>query len=264
MAAFRLYDKTQTWFGMTCQPLPGGYFKFYEAGTLTPANVYGNRDLSTNNGSQVDLDASSRLEHECWADTADAFFVEIYDADDVKQAEVSYFETPGGAGQVIPIPSAGEYLTGDGVQFLVEDLTDNLLPDQTGHSNEILGTDGSVAAWVARPADGASDVEAAAGTFTANDGTDTFQILSGTDSAPASGTVGTTKSITFSTAFGATPVVHVLPTSSSNPGGPTVPELTSVSTSGFTVRFDVAEGNASNSNITNAVPFNWSAIGLKA
>src|SRR3982751_6133788 len=98
MPAFRLYDKAQTWFGSTGALLAGGYVKFYTAATTTPQAVYGDRALTTNNGSTIAMDASGRLVHDCWADAADAYFVEWYNADDVKQAEADYVELPGGVG----------------------------------------------------------------------------------------------------------------------------------------------------------------------
>ena len=136
--------------------LAGGYFGFTVAGTTTPANVYGDRALSTNNGNTIDIDASGRLEHECWASTANAFFVEVYDAADVKQGESLYVEVSGGAGQSIPVPSEGEFLTGDGTNFLVAEVRQ--VPDPTGNANKLLGTDGEDLNWVARPSDGAAGV----------------------------------------------------------------------------------------------------------
>ena len=60
-AAFRLYSKMDTQWGSSGQLLAFGYLKFYTAGgPTTPKNVYGEQGLSTNNGSQIDLDAAGR------------------------------------------------------------------------------------------------------------------------------------------------------------------------------------------------------------
>ena len=268
MAAFRLYDKTQTWFGLTGQALPGGYLKFYAAGTTTPQVVYGERALTTNNGSTIALDSSSRLVHECWANTANAYFVEVYDADNVKQGEVSYVEVPGGVGQVIPIPSAGELLGGDGSNFVLVDITNRLLPDQTGHSNKILGTDGTTASWVARPANGA------AGTANVSTTATSFKVgnmLTQTGSATGTNAGGRTQtvSVTFPVAFDTAPIfigIEVSSASLSASGNSPSWKVTSKSTTGFTVVFTMGELDDDRSyyNFNAGVVFGYIATGVKA
>jgi hypothetical protein len=274
MPAFRVYDKIQTFYGLSGQLLAGGYFKFYTAATTTPQDVYGEKALTTNNGSQVALDSSGRLVHDVWADTADAYFVEVYDADDVKQGEADNIEVPGGAGQTIPVPNPGEYLTGDGVNFLTEDLTLFLLPDQTGHSNDILGTDGTTASWVNRPDDGA------AGTANITVGSGYIQWEAtggkvreqyGTSTATNANTRTCSKAITFAQAYTSAPVVTIVPTFAAAPtsGGNVYPhwDITSSSTTGFTVTFSTytggtsADSSSSNAVISSNVPFAWSARG---
>lgn len=268
MAAFRLYDKTQTWFGLTGQALPGGSVRFFTAGTTTPQVVYGERALTTNNGSTIALDSSSRLVHECWASTASAYFVEVYDADNVKQGEVSYVEVPGGTGQVIPIPSSGEYLTGDGSQFLVNGLTDRLLPDQTGHSNKILGTDGTAASWVARPADGAAGV-ANISTTTSSFSVGNMLVQTGSGTGTSTGGRSQTVTVTFPVAFDSTPifVVPVVKNASLSSFGnlPTV-QVTAKSATQATFQFRLSELDDSQSGFDyNAgVQYDYIAIGVKA
>jgi len=273
MAAFRLYDKIHSWAGLSGQLLAGGYFKFYTAGTTSPQDVYGEKALTTNNGSQVALDSSGRLVHDVWADTSDSYFVEVYDADDVKQGEADNVEVPGGAGQTIPVPNSGEYLTGDGTNFLVEDLTDKLLPDQTGHSNDILGTDGTTASWVDRPADGAAgagaNITVTSSSVKWDGGATKVMEQFGTSTATNSNTRTCSKTITFGTAFTATPVVTIVPTFAAAPttGGNVYPhwDITSVSTTGFTVTFSTytggssADASSSNAVISADVPFAWTA-----
>lgn len=258
MAAFLLFDKITTWNGSAGELLAGGQFRFFEVDTTTPQDVYGDRALTVNNGVTVDLDASGRLEHECWADTTASYYVELYDADGVKQGEISHIEVPGGQGQVIPVPSSGEYLTGDGTNFLLEDLTDRFLPDQTGHSNEILGTDGTTASWVARPADGVSDISV--GTSSVRVGEMLIQY--GVDTAPSTGTVTSSKAVTFPTAFkaGETPSVRITPLVGTSDGGYTYWMQSSPSNSAFTVVFDLAEGDRASSNIVSPIPFQWVAM----
>ena len=267
MPSFKLYDKTQTWFGLTGQALPGGYLKFYAAGTTTPQVVYGERALTTNNGSTIALNASSRLVHECWANTANAYFVEVYDADNVKQGEVSYVEVPGGVGKVIPVPSSGEYLTGDGTNFLAVSLASKLLPDQTGHSNKILGTDGTTAAWVVRPVNGAAGVSDTASTATSiRIGTKLIQWGSG--SAAATGTDFATASITFPTAFGANPHhIDVTVTNGASVNGTSLvaDAYSGVSKTGCTIHFNNADRHFDGSSkLTSAINFTYIAVGTVA
>lgn len=249
-----------TFYGLSGQLLPGGSVQFMEAGTTTPKDVYGERALSTNNGSTIGLDASGRLEHDVWA-SGDVRY-RVYDVDDVEQADVDDVIDPTAAGLSLPSGDAGQFLTTDGAgNYSFADVRE--VPDPTGSANKFLKTDGTALSWAAGPADATSDIAAATGSFEAGDGTDTFMLLSGADSASATGTASTNKAVVFSTAFSATPRVVVVPTSASQPGGPTVTELTAVSTTGFTVNFDVAEGSVSGATMVNAVPFNWIAVGLK-
>lgn len=265
MPSYLLLDKCRTFHGLTGQLLPGGSVKFYVAETTTPADVYGDRDLSTNNGDTIDLDASGRLEHECWADTTDAYFIELFDSDDVKQGEISYMEVPGGSGQVIPVPEEGEFLTGDGTNFAVATIRE--VPDPTGNSNKVLGTDGVALSWVAKPAAGAngtSDISTSDTGYTLSN----KRVQWGSDSGTSSGGRTQTKSVTFPVAFSATPnIVDVIVTNSSLSSFGNMPShsITSKSTTGFTVKFTMGELDDSGSgfDFTAGVAFDWTATGPK-
>lgn len=273
MAAFRLFSKLTTFYGDSGELLAGGSLKFYEAGTTTPANVYGEKALTTNNGSTIALDASGRPADDIWADTTSSFFVELYDADSVKQGEMDNVEVPGGTAQVVPVPAANFFLTGDSTNYLTEDLSDRLVPDVTGQADKVLSTDGAVLTWVAKPADGAAGVSDTSTTSTSIVVGDKM-IQFGNDSAPAAGSGGksTTKAVTFGTAFAATPkIVKITPTDGTvTPSGCLVRyAVTSKSTTGFTVKFSTLTGgtsadNTSGSDITSAVAFDWEATGAKA
>lgn len=275
MPAFRLYDRITTRYGLSGQLLAGGYFLFYTAGTTTPANVYGEKALTTNNGARVDLDASGRLEHDVWADTANSFFVEVYDADDVKQGEADYVELPGGVGQTIPVPATGEFLTGDGTNFLTVDYTSLVLPDMAGNANKILGTDGSVASWIAKPADGAagtSDIVITSGSIKLSNGTDHTLRQFASDTVAGTSSLEVSKSITFGTAYSSAPKVLVTVTGSNASAASNVEvrtRVSAISTTGFTVTFSNRTGGSSadlsgNGLLTGTVSFNWEAIGPTA
>jgi hypothetical protein len=272
MAAYLLFNTLTTFRGSSGELLAGGEIRFFQTNTTTPQDVYGNRALSVNNGNTVALDASGRLTHECWADTTASYYVELYDADGVKQGEVSHIEVPGGQGQVIPVPNSGEYLTGDGTNFLVDDLSERLIPDPSGHSNEQLGTDGTTVFWEAKPEAPTLPVTISDGSFVFGaTGSDFAQILTGTSSVSGGGGKEVEKAITFPAAFksGTTPKVNVTVTGSAPTGGSVYPkvDLSSINATGFTVKFSTRTGGTSADNYTNSdmsgtVNFNWTAIGI--
>ena len=267
MPAFKLFDKLQTFYGDAGQALPGGYLKFYVAATTTPQSVYGDRALSTNNGSQIALTSSSRLAHECWADTTDAFFVELYNAADVKQGEISYVEVPGGSGQTIPVPNEGEFLTGDGSNFLVETIRQ--VPDPTGNTGKILGNDGTLLQWVVKPSDGAagtSDIDVDSNGFSVGD----YRVTVGSGTGTNVGGRSQTASVTFPEAFGSAPdSVAVTVTNvgelSSFGNTPTV-RVTNKTATGCSIAFKLSEldDDRSGFDFSTAVTFTYVAFGHKA
>lgn len=274
-AAFRLYSKLDTQWGDAGQLLSGGSLKFYTAGTTTPQHVYGEKALTTDNGVTVTLDASGRPSVDVWG--SGSYFVELYDSDGVKQGEKDDVEVSGGVTQTIPVPNTGEFLTGDGTTFSVIDITGQLLPDQTGHANDILGTDGTTASWIAKPSDGAAgtaNITVTASSVKWDGGGTKVMEQFGTSTATNANTRTCSKSITFGTAFTATPVVSIVPTFSAAPttGGNVYPhwDVTAVSTTGFTVTFSTytggtsADSSNSNSVISADVPFAWTARGTVA
>ena len=262
-AAFRLYSKMDTQFGLSGQLLSGGYLKFYDAGTTTPKNVYGELALSTNNGATVDLDASGRPDVDVWG--SGSYFVELYDADDVKQGEADDVQIPGGDATALPVLGVGEYLTGDGSgNYIGVDISGSLLPDPTGHPNEYLQTDGTDPFWADGPTDGAAGAD---GADPIGDG----DIQSGTVSVSSSGTKAASASVTFATAFASAPVVVCTVKGSAPTSSGAYPKLsvTSISTTGFTVTGSTLTGgtsadNQAGSSITSGFDVFWQAVGTAA
>lgn len=264
MPAFRLYSQLQAFHGSDGQLLADGYLKFYEAGTTTPANVYGDKALTLNNGPTAALDGTGKLVDPVWGDTDDSYFVELYDADDVKQGEEDDVEAPGGAGQTVPVPSSGEFLTGDGVNFALEDLTARLLPDPTGQADKYLSNNGSVGTWVTGPADGndAENVGSTTNEFHVGD----MYVVTGTATGTNSGGRTQDVTVTYATPFTTAPVfVDAIPTSAtlSTYGNMPSRALVASTTTGFTIRFTLGElddtqaGYDFNANL----PCKWIAIG---
>lgn len=264
MASFRLIDKLRTFHGLTGQLLAGGSLKFYEAGTTTPANVYGDQGLSVNNGSSVDLDSSGRPDVDCWGDTDNAYKVRLYDADDVLQGEIDDIEVPGGAGQTIPIPESGYFLTGDGSTFSTAQIRE--VPDPSGNADKVLSTDGTDLNWIAKPADGA-DASNVGATATESHVGDMYTVT-GTATGTSSGGRTQSVDVTFATAFTSTPIyINVFPTSSSLSSAGNMPSwsIISKSTTGFTVKFTMGELDDSQSkyNFNAGIAFGYIAMGVR-
>jgi len=268
-AAFRLFSELETFYGQSGQLLAGGYLKFYTAGTTTPKNVYGEEALSTNNGSTVDLDSSGRPSVDVWG--SGSYFVELYDADDVKQGEADDVQVPGGEATALPALSAGKFLTNDGSVMSWADIRQ--VPDPTGSASKVLGTDGTSLTWVALPetpeaVDPEIVVDDTDKTFQAGVSDDTTKYFAqyGSDSATATLSKGTSKTITFPTEFAATPwFVSIAPTiSAATPSGALVDwSITGLSSTGCTVNFNVSDDDSNSDwKIAYSITFLWKAEGV--
>src|SRR3989304_1853639 len=111
--AFRVTDQFPQYCDAAGVPLAGGRLRFYFAGTTTAANVYGDKALTVNNGSTVDLDSSGRTNVDVWSDGT-ALRMRLYDAASVLIGEADNVELPGGAATSLPAFVAGKFLTNDG------------------------------------------------------------------------------------------------------------------------------------------------------
>lgn len=260
MAAFRILSQSPVYFlldGKT--PAAGGRIEFYEAGTTTPKDVYGDQALTVNNGSSIELGSDGRASDDIWGDGS--YRVRVYAADDTLISDDDNVEIPGGAGTAVPALEAGKVLSNDGAVLQWLELQD--IPDPTGQGGKILGSDGSSYVWQDPPETPTVPLTVGTASLQAgNTNSKAFYIQSGTATAPASGTYTTSKAITFSKTFAS--VLHVSVTPQAvEPGGPIVAYLTTpATTGGFTAVFDVAEGANANSSIASDVPFSWIAFGL--
>lgn len=265
--AFRLYSKLQTFWGQSGQLLPGGYLKFYTAGTLTPKNVFGEQALTTNNGAQIALDASSRPALDIWG--SDSYFVELYDVDGVKQAEADNVSIYGIA-NALPTLVAGEFLTNDGAVPSWSAIRQ--APDPTGQANKVLSTDGTSYTWIDKPVDGATGASGGVVSATATlskiattaDATISIATLRGTGSIAASGAHTASGSATFGVTFLAAPTVILQATGGGVTGDGYQPLLstTSVTTTGFNVTANINEGGTGGgTNISSAVNYSYVAFG---
>jgi hypothetical protein len=256
MAAFRILDQSPVYFlldGVT--PAAGGRIEFYEAGTTTAKDVYGDKGLTVNNGSSIDLGSDGRPAVDgtpvaIWG--SGSYRVRVYAADDTLISDDDDVEIPGGDGATIPALEAGKLLSNDGAVLEWTDIIQP--PDPTGHSGKILGSDGEDYVWKDDGSPSVSGNGAQMGSLL---------IQTGTVTVTASHATTASKSFTFPTKF--TTLWHV--SASPNTGSDTTPigllPIVSVngrSTSGATVNFDL---NNFDSTIETDVPCTWFAIGTK-
>lgn len=273
-AAFRLLDPFKVLLGDDGRPLAGGHFEFLDAETNDPKDTFGDRDLTVNNGPEVELDSVGRTSVEVWG--SGAYRVRLYDAAGVMQAEAEWVEIPGGEGQTIPTPVDGYYLTSVG--GVLQWAAVRQLPDPTGQDGKALVADGSGYAFQAFPT--APDIpepniviDTVLRTLRVGTSDDPTKVKFQTkiDTAPATGNLASTKAVTwdepFTSIWFVVPVITTAGVSSVSPPG-----LPSVSvtgwtpgapSSGVTVNFRqmTDAGNQSQDRINNPVPFVLFAIG---
>lgn len=210
--AFRLFSRMDTFHGLSGQLLAGGSLLFFEAGTTTPLAVYGDEELSVNNGVTVDLDSSGRPDVDVWGAAGASYFVEVYDADAVKQGEADDVQDPAGAGSSIPslAGNSGKFLTNNGSITLWGAIRE--VPDPAGQSGKVLGNDGTNLLWQAPPAE--PTVPTLPETGIANTSSTVLRvgtavIQTGAGTLPATATTKSTVNITFPTAMASCSYVGV-------------------------------------------------------
>lgn len=257
MAAFRILDPSPVYFlldGVT--PAVGGRLEFYEAGTTTPKDVFGDEGLTVNNGSTIDVGTDGRAVDDIWGDGS--YRVRLYASDNTEVFDRDNVEIPGGTGTAIPALESGKFLSNDGS---VLEWTDILQPlDPSGQSGKILGSDGTNLVWKDLPTSSqtVSSTKIILGAATLQWGSGTF---------PASGDNTASVSVTFGTAFSGLPYhVEVCCAAGSgvtSGGGMLIAAASSRSASGFTAVADTNAGFAAGGSypITNTVNFTWFAIG---
>jgi hypothetical protein len=267
--AFRLLDPFEVFLGDDNLPLAGGHFEFNEAGTSNPKDVFGDRDLTVDNGAEIELDSVGRTAHDVWG--SGAYRVRLYNAAGVLQAEADWVEIPGGEGTVIPTLVDGAFLTNNG--SILQWATIRQLPDPTGQDGKMVVADGDGYALapvpeIPEPPEPNIVVDSVAKSFLAGTSDDPtkYCVQTGSASAPASGTRSTSVAVNFGETFGALWHVSVSITSTSvTPAGglPSV-ATTGGNSAGFTATFYSGdEDNGGNADITSAVNFTWAAFGTR-
>lgn len=270
MASFRILNQAPQYLLADGSVNAGGSLTFYETNLTDLKNTWSDEAMTTLNSNPVVMDAAGRTLTDVWGDGE--YGVVMKDAADVVQWTRNNVKQSGDAGAAIPALQDGEFLTNDGSVMSWQPILQ--VPDPTGHSGQVLYSDGSLSYWAALPDTTPPDPEIVVteNSFRAGVSTDTTKWLeqTGTGSAAASGGKTATASVVYPTPFiAAATYVDIVPTSASScalaniiPGW----AITVNSTTGFTVTFSTLTGGSSadgfsSSNIIGAVPFMYKATG---
>lgn len=264
MPSFRLLNQAPQYLLADGSVNAGGSLTFYEADLITLKNTWSDEALTTLNSNPVELDAAGRSETDIWLDgeygvvLKTALGATVWTRENVRASTEQ--------DEPLPALGEGEVWMGDGAGG-VEATTIRQVADPTGHPGGVYRTDGETEYWDEMPEAPTLDVvvQVSPLQLRVGDGDDETKvmILAGTETAPASNSPQTSKAVLFDEAFSTVPVVNLTCTSNSQPGGPVVAYTTSVSLTGFTAEFDVAEGDPADQDVINPIPFAWQAVGTK-
>lgn len=252
MTGFRILDQFPVYLDRLGMPASGGYLAFFDTGTDTPKDVFGDPDLTVNNGSTVLIDSAGRTVVDVWG--SGAYRVRLYAADDTLIAEAEDVEIPGGTGAVIPALEANKFLTNDGGVLQWAQVLQ--VPDPTGAGGKVLGTDGTNTFWQS------ADINPPVSNGSIKLG-DTL-IQWGTDVIAPSGVTFANKTINFPTAFSTVLHVQAAIKQLSNVaelGGIPAIGCDGWSNTGANIVINFAYGETSGYNIINSCGIAWIAIG---
>lgn len=244
----------------------GGSVTFYETDLTTLKNTYSDPGLTVLNANPLPLDADGRLSADCWG--SGVYGAVLADSLGTTIQTLNNIQSGADPGLVIPSLVTGDFLSNDGSNLLWQPVLQ--VPDPTGSAGDVLGTDGTLVFWQALPAAATNGITVATNgsggitaTATAGGANPKLLIQTGSGSIPASGINTANGTITFPTAFSATPVVHVtLTTGSACASGFPVGAALSIGTTGCGVSFNNSRDASAGGAITGTVTYDWVAIGL--
>jgi hypothetical protein len=272
--AYPLYSRLQQFVGELGESLPEGELRFFDLDTTTPKSVYADFALTDTNGAVLGLDSSGRMQENAFG--SGNYYVELWSGGAVptKQGEDLRYDPASGVPS-LPTLEAGEFIGGPGYQAI--DLSARLVPDPTGHANDVLGTDGDVPLWVERPADGEAPelpiLVAADSTRLGAVGSDFELRQYGVESLPGGGNRTVTHSVTYDTPFkvGTEPHVEIQLEGPPVTAGNVYPKhsITTSTNTSFTVTFSTLAGGtstdfAAGTLMTGTINYGWSARGVVA
>lgn len=268
MSGFRILDPFNTYFDLSGELASGGALHFYTAGTTTDADVFGDPALTVNNGPTITIGTDGRAVDDVWGDTAVSYRCRVYASDATLVQDVDNISAPGSGSGTLPAFVSGQFLTNNGTSALWAAIRQML--DPTGAANKIIGSDGTNALWVDKPADGANGADGSSAAVSATDakttigdgtaGHDILMIQRGSGTAPATGIHSTSASITFPTAFKSPPFVQAVGRALVSGAIGVFATPTVISTTGASLTFSTNDDNSA-AAVVNSMPFDWLAIG---
>lgn len=260
--AFRPFDPFQVFTDQHGNLAVGGSLVFFVTGTTTPKDVFADMAMTANLGNTIFIGTDGRPSvgsspTDIWG--SDSYRVRLLDVNGVQIGpDRDNVALPGGNAAALPTPFIpNALLSNDG--SLAEWLTTILMPDPTGHANNILGTDGSAVFWQTVAALNIPTVVVSPGSYAIGK----LLIQVGNSSAPASGTSFTSVTVNFPTAYASTPFVAMTPigTGLNNNWSP-VDNAQSIGTTSFGATFNSNTGFPGLGLFTAVQNFTWVAIGL--
>ena len=259
---FQFYNPAPVlWTLNALEPAAGGSLQFYAIGTTTPKNTFSDFAKTTPNANPVPLDSAGRPETPLWLDGD--YSVTLRDS---TGATIDTFDLrdPATGGTTIPSLVSGQFLTNNGTSLSW--TTIRQLPDPTGQSGKVVTTDGANFLFTNLPAPPELPVTISSTGLVIGDGTKKLRIVTGTDTAPGTGTNRTSKNVSFGVTFLTPPIwvdvkVNQVPISGV---ALVATAITNTTTTGCLATFDTADrhfaGNPDN-YINASFPFTWFAIG---
>lgn len=271
MAAYRYYDPAPANFNLLATGhLATGSLTFYDIGTTNPRDTWNDPalDVPHLNANPLNLDASGRASVDIFLDGD--YTVKLTDGPNGTGATIWTRDViPGGdAGLTIPALVDGQFLTNDGINLLWSIIRQ--VPDPTGQTGKVLTSTGAASTWSALPAAPTLDVVITANSIRIGDGVSSTKILIqwGTDTAPSTGAKGTSKAVTWPTAYLALYHVAITTTiAAATPSGALVDNsvtswVQGSPSTGANVNFNVSDDDSSPSwMISNPITFSWFTIG---
>lgn len=257
--AFRPFDPFQVFTDQYGKLNAGGQLVFYVMGTTTPKDVYSDPTLTASLGNSVQIGTDGRPVSDIWG--SDAYRVRMLDVNGVQIGpDRDNIAIPGGGAAALPTPFIpNALLSNDGsLPLWLETI---LMPDPTGHANNVLGTDGTAVFWQTLASLGIPTLTAG-GTGVVLNGA--VRIQWGSAVLPASGADVSTVAVGFATAFSGVPYWVGVTTKDSSgittKGCIPILAATSWASNGFTLTCDInaASGDPPISRATNV---GWLAIG---
>lgn len=261
MSTFRILDQAPVYFDLSGQLAVDGSLKFYASGTTTPKDVYADPSMIVDNGSSILIGVDGRAVDQIWGNGT--YRVRLYDVNSTLVFEADDVEIPGGTGTTIPSLITGNFLTNDGAVLAWSPILQ--VPDPTGSASKVLSNDGTNLIWsaaVTLPPIPTGGITQSGSSIVIG----AVRLQWGSGTLPASGTNTTNVSITFGTAFSASPVsVQLTAVASSGvtgSGGLLILSAPSQTSTGFNAWGDTNAGFSGGSHpITATTPFTWLAIG---